>query len=299
MSSPPLQCRIDSVSACCSLPITVDVLRLDLLHPVVSGNKWFKLKGHMAAAKAQGKTSLLTFGGAYSNHLVATAAAAQLNGLKSIGIVRGEEPKTLSPTLLTAKEFGMNLHFVSREKYRDKNIPTEVYEGMDVSSVYPIPEGGYGALGMAGARDILLQNDTASYTHVLTAVGTGTTLAGLTAASLSHQNIIGIPVLKNAPSLRQEIETLLPEDRREAFALIQGYHFGGYAKHPTDLLTFMNGFYAQTGIPTDFVYTGKAVYAAFDLIGHAYIPAGSRLLIVHTGGLQGNASLKKGTLSFA
>ena len=298
MSSPSAKCRIDSLSSLYSFPQTVDVLRLDLLHPVVSGNKWFKLKEHIKAAKAEGKTTVLTFGGAYSNHIVATAAATQLTGMKSIGIIRGEELKQPSHTLLAAKDYGMQLYFVSRETYRDKNIPPQVFAAHDANSIYTVPEGGYSALGAEGASDILLQSETLSYTHILAAVGTGTTLAGLVKASQPQQKIIGIPVLKNAFSLRQEIENLLPEEKHGAFELLRDYHFGGYAKHTADLLNFMNDFYQQTKIRTDFVYTGKVFFAAFDLLKKAYFPPDGKLLLVHTGGLQGNASLKKGTLIF-
>lgn len=296
MSFLPQPVRIDPVASRLSLPLTVDVLRLDLLHPVVSGNKWFKLKGHIGAAKD--KTTLLTFGGAYSNHLVATAAAASMNGLKSIGIVRGEAPQTLSHTLLAAKEYGMDLRFVSREDYRNKKIPGAVYENNDADKIHLINEGGYGPLGMQGAMDILLENDTSSYTHVIAAVGTGTTLAGLVSASLPHQKVIGIPVLKKAYSLQDEIQNLLPQAKHKGFELFWDYHFGGYAKYNDALFRFMNNFYKQTAIPTDFVYTGKAFFATLDLIGNKHFSPGSKILLVHTGGLQGNASLKKGELIF-
>lgn len=298
MSFPSLQCRIEPALFLHSSSVAVDVLRLDLLHPVVSGNKWFKLKEYVKEAKATGKTTLLTFGGAYSNHIVATAAVAQSEGFKSIGIIRGEEPKTWSQTLLAAKQYGMNLHFVSRKEYKLKEIPTGIYSNTAATDFYGIPEGGYGEKGVQGAREILLRNKTNSYTHILSAVGTGTTLAGLVSAAEPQQKVIGIPVLKNAFSLQQEIEALLPADKREAFTLVFDYHFGGYAKHLPQLLQFMNEFYSQTKIPTDFVYTGKAFFAAFDLLAKNVFPPGSKLLLIHTGGLQGNLSLKKSTLIF-
>lgn len=293
-----LQCRIDKISPAPSLPLTADVLRLDLLHPVVSGNKAYKLKEYIAAAKAGGKSTLLTFGGAYSNHVVATAAAAGMNGVKSIGIVRGDPPKNLSHTLLAAKGYGMELHFITREEYRRKAIPASVYESNDAGNIYIIPEGGYGHPGMKGAMDILAQNNTSSYTHILTAAGTGTTLAGLVAAAAPHQKVTGVPVLKNAASLQREIENLLPAEKHTGFELLTDYHFGGYAKYTHELLAFMNEFYRQTSIPTDFVYTGKAFFAVVDLAKKGHFPSGSKLLVVHTGGLQGNASLKKGALMF-
>lgn len=298
MNSPLLPCPIQPVSAALSLPFPVDVLRLDLLHSVVSGNKWFKLKWYLAEAKTLGKTSLLTFGGAFSNHIVATAAAAQQQGLTSIGIIRGEEPQTLSHTLLAARQYGMQLYFVARESYREKLIPSVVFDQHKASEIYTIPEGGYGRLGAQGAEEILPLHETAAYTHILGAVGTGTTLAGLVSAALPHQKIIGIPVLKNAFSLQTEIEALLPSQKKSVFDLQWNYHFDGYAKHTAELISFMNSFYTATGIPTDFVYTGKAFFAAMDLIQKNHFSPDSRLLLVHTGGLQGNASLGKGTLIF-
>jgi 1-aminocyclopropane-1-carboxylate deaminase len=292
--SPP---RIESLSSLYSQSVNVDVLRLDVVHPIVSGNKWFKLKAYINAAKAEGKKTLLTFGGAYSNHIIATAAAAQMHGLKSIGVIRGEEAKNSSPTLLAARSYGMELHFVSRESYREKIIPSNAFQ-QNETELCIIPEGGYGALGMQGAKDILSPSATQFYSHILVAVGTGTTLAGLLAGSLPHQKVIGVPVLKNAFSLQQEIEKLLPKEKHAAFELIPEYYFNGYAKHTPDLLKFMNGFYETTNIPTDFVYTGKAFFAAFDLLQKGYFGPGSKILLVHTGGLQGNGSLKKGALIF-
>ena len=290
-------CRIDHLSSHYDFRATVDVLRLDLVHPVVSGNKWFKLKEYMAEAK-QLKKVLLTFGGAFSNHIVATAAAAQHVGLQSVGVIRGEEAVLLSHTLQQAKDYGMNLFFSTREAYRDKRIPAAVLERFPLEELYIIPEGGYGEKGVEGAKGILLANETSAYTHLLTAVGTGTTLAGLTAAAREEQSVVGISVLKNAFSLNDEILSLLPAERKNKFQLIHDYHFGGYARNPVDLLRFMNHFYQQTGIPTDFIYTAKAFFAAIDLLRQGYFPEGSRLLLIHTGGLQGNLSLKKGTLIF-
>lgn len=288
-------CRTDHLFPAYQLP--VDVLRLDLLHPTISGNKWFKLKEYLRHAKAEEKTTLLTFGGAFSNHIVATAASAQMQGLKSIGIIRGEEPKVLSHTLIAAKSYGMQLFFISREAYKHKAIP-EVYRQFNRTEIYEIPEGGYGNLGMAGAKDILGQFEASSYTHIVSAVGTGTTLAGLIDAAHSHQKIIGIPVLKNIFSLQQEIEDLLPVEKGPSFELIFDYHFGGYAKQTTGLLAFMNELYQKSGIPTDFVYTGKVFYAVIDLFKKGYFSDQDQVLLVHTGGLQGNLSLPKGTLIF-
>lgn len=296
MSSFPLSCPVESLPGYENVA-AVDVLRLDKLHPLVSGNKWFKLKEYLALARTRRQT-VLTFGGAFSNHIVATAAAAQLSGLACIGIIRGEETAQLSHTLLQAKEMGMQLFFISREAYRQKEIPPVIFQHYSPSALCIIPEGGYGAEGVAGARDILQQHPTNSYTHILLAVGTGTTLAGLTLAALPHQQVVGIVVLKNLHGLQKEINFFLPTEKQQQFRLLHDYHFGGYAKKNPQLFDFMNGFYRHTGVPTDFVYTGKAFFAADALLQAGWFPPGSKLLLVHTGGLQGNLSLPKGTLIF-
>ncbi len=290
-------CTIESLPTEIAFGISVHVLRLDSLHPVVSGNKWFKLHHYLTEAIAAQKT-ILTFGGAFSNHIVATASAASNAGLKSIGVIRGEASLTPSPTLIQAKEYGMELFYTSREAYKTKQVPAKVYERYTPEELYVIPEGGYGTNGMEGAKDILLQNDTYNYTHILSAVGTGTTLAGLIAAAGSWQNVIGISVLKNNFSLQQEIDDLLPSDKKGRFILLHDYHVGGYAKRSAELIRFMNDFYSETGIPTDFVYTGKLFFAAVDLLRKNYFEKDAKVLIVHTGGLQGNRSLPKGTLIF-
>jgi 1-aminocyclopropane-1-carboxylate deaminase len=289
-------CRVQPLKSATGLPI--NVLRLDLLHPVVSGNKWFKLKEYLKAAKADNKKTLLTFGGAFSNHVVATAAAAKIEGFSTVGIIRSEEPKEWSPTLLAARSLDMNLFFTSRAAYREKQIPPQVSRQYASSEIFIIPEGGYGLLGKEGAKSILASFDTARYTHILCAVGTGTTLAGLIDAASPKQKVIGIPVLKNAFSLRQEIEDLLPPEKKFCFELVDGYHFGGYAKRTQDLIDFMNRFYSDTQIPLDFVYTAKTFYAVLDLFKKQFFTGNDNVLLIHSGGLQGNLSLPKGTLIF-
>lgn len=292
-----LSCPIDSLPLPKEGGPSIDVLRLDLIHPVISGNKWFKLRLYLEEAKAAGQT-LLTFGGAYSNHLVATAYAAASAGLKSIGVVRGERPPVLSPTLSEAEKNGMKLCFTTREAYREKGVPPALSAELEADTFYIVPEGGYGQKGMEGAKDILLRNRTHGYTHIFAAVGTGTTLAGLAAAAGAGQRVIGIPVLKNNFSLEKEIRDLLPPEKQTAFELLQGYHFGGYARKTPELLRFMNGFYEQTSIPTDFVYTAKSFYALLDQVKKGFFAPADKILIIHTGGLQGNRSLPKGTLIF-
>lgn len=298
MSDPiPFKSTIEPLSPYFNLQTTVDVLRLDQIHPVVSGNKWFKLKKYIEDAK-QGQKKLVTFGGAYSNHLVATAAAAQKEGLQSVGFVRGEVPCTLAHTLRQAQSFGMQLRFTSRDLYRKMRDPEKLRDLNLPGDCLIIPEGGYGSAGAEGAMGILSENETGAYSHLLCAVGTGTTLAGLIMAAKKGQKLIGIPVLKNAHSLRVEINALLPREKHDAFELIEEYHFGGYAKKTAALLSFQNDLYSRTGIPTDFVYTGKAFFAVLDLVRNRYFTEEDKVLLVHTGGLQGNGSLEKGTLIF-
>jgi 1-aminocyclopropane-1-carboxylate deaminase len=290
--------RVDPVHFLQKFHTTVDVLRLDLIHPVVSGNKWFKLKEYLKEAKSLNKKIILTFGGAYSNHIVATAATAKQNGFKSIGIIRGEKPAVFSHTLNDAMRFGMDLFFLSRTDYKNRLIPSQVFEQYSKEEVYIINEGGYGIKGVEGAKTILQLIDSSSYTHILDVVGTGTTIAGLVEASNIYQSVIGISSMKNNFSLERETEKFLSEKNKNRFKLIHDYHFGGYAKYTQKLIDFMNEWYRQTGIPSDFVYTGKLFFAVNDLLEKNYFPNNSKLLLMHSGGLQGNQSLPKGTLIF-
>lgn len=274
--------------------VSVSVLRLDAMHDAISGNKWFKLKEHLAAAQQQNKKIVLTFGGAFSNHLLATAAACRLAGFASIGIVRGEKPKLFSHTLHDVLQHGMQLYFIAREDYKNKIIPQEVLEKHRAEAIYIVPEGGYSALGCAGSMGILKSCDTASFTHIIAAVGTGTMLAGLLRSKAKQQQVVGISVLKNNFSIEAAIEKLAQEKP----LVLHDYHFGGYAKHKPGLLQFMNAFYESTGIATDFVYTGKTFYAAHALMEQGFFPPQSRILLVHSGGLQGNRSLPQGALGY-
>jgi len=270
-------------------PIGLDVLRLDRIHPVISGNKWFKLKGWLQLATASTSRQIVTFGGAWSNHIIAAAYAAKLTGLRATGIIRGEEPARLSDTLQAAAGYGMQLEFISRETYQQKEDPAFLRQ---LSDRYPgsmiIPEGGAGAPGITGSREILDAVDKTRYTHILCAVGTATMYQGLAAAALPEQSVIGIAVLKGFPD----------PPAGQSNRIIPDYHFGGYARQTAALLDFMNEFHQATGIPSDFVYTGKLFYAALDLIRSNLFPAGSRLLVIHSGGLQGNRSLPPDRLHF-
>jgi 1-aminocyclopropane-1-carboxylate deaminase len=283
---------VDTVSLGRHNEISADVLRLDKIDPVISGNKWFKLRYYLEEAKSQLKKGILTFGGAWSNHIIATATACHQNGLQSIGIIRGEEPPQLSPTLLHAKEQGMQLVFISRNAYQNKEIPATIQP----EEYYIINEGGYGIMGARGASTIL-EHCHHNYTHYCCAVGTGTMMAGIINHTKAEQKTIGISVLKNNTRLDEMIQALVVH-KNDDWKLIHDYSFGGYAKHQPALLQFMNEFYSQTGIPSDFVYTGKLFYAICDFVEKKYFSEGSRLLLIHSGGLQGNESLPPGSLMF-
>lgn len=275
--------------------IQAAMLRLDAIHPLVQGNKWFKLKYNLEAA---GNTRIVTFGGAYSNHIVATAAACRLYGLASVGIIRGEKPAMPGHTLQKAAELGMELHYVSRELYAQLKNGGEMLQLMQhlLNNAYVIPEGGHNAEGAKGCEDILKLADTSGFSHILCAVGTGTTLAGLVNAG-TGQHITGISALKGAFSLEQEVESLLKTPSPH-WQVLHDFHEGGYAKHTPGLIAFMNDFYRETGIPTDRVYTGKMALAFRRLAERSFFPAGSRILLIHSGGLQGNESLAPGVLCF-
>jgi len=273
------------------------VLRLDKLHPIVSGNKWFKLSEHLRLAAG---SAILTFGGAWSNHLVATAYAAREAGLKAIGIVRGQRSPALSDTLQEATAYGMQLEFISRQQYAEKEQPQFLQQLTSrFPGVYIIPEGGGGMPGIIGSEMILSKTSAADYTHIICAVGTGTTWLGLLRASHPGQHILGVPVLKGIETLSAVDPTgILTTEQAARAHLLTKYHFGGYARHPQPLLDFMNRFYTTSNIPTDIVYTGKLFYAVYDSIVNHLFPTRSRLLIIHSGGLQGNRSLTAGQLVF-
>jgi 1-aminocyclopropane-1-carboxylate deaminase len=288
----------DDISSLYNKRIKAAVLRLDKIDPVISGNKWFKLRYYLEDAKNKRKKNIITFGGAWSNHILATAAACNKEGLHCTGIIRGEQPVEFSPTLLQAKAWGMELVFVSRSDYRDHFIP----EGMLDPESYVIKEGGYGEPGARGASTIL-QCCQEKYTHYCCAAGTGTMTAGLINALSPAQKLISISVMKNNRELENKISALLTRKNQDPnispqWQVFHDYHFDGYAKYQPGLLQFMNDFYRQSSIPTDFVYTGKLFYAIADLIQKDFFEAGSNILLIHSGGLQGNASLRKGTLIF-
>ncbi len=269
--------------------IELSVLRIDKIHPVISGNKWFKLKYYLKNYAANNYEGIITFGGAWSNHIIATASTCAMLNTKSIGIIRGEKPKKLSATLQFAESFGMQLQFISRENYKQKNTFYLTELKKQFPHFYFIPEGGRGESGEKGAGEILDLVTKIDYTHIACAIGTGTMFSGICKASTPSQKIIGIEVLKGLNSITSPTPNAI---------IYSEFHFGGYAKYTTELINFMNNFYEETKIPTDFVYTGKLFYAIMELIKKDRFPQGSKLLVIHSGGLQGNSSLQKELLKF-
>ncbi|MBX2932342.1 MAG: pyridoxal-phosphate dependent enzyme [Chitinophagaceae bacterium] len=275
--------------------VYADVLRIDTIHPIISGNKWFKLKYYIEDCKQQQRKTIATFGGTYSNHIVATAFACKEAGLNSIGIIRGETIKFLSHTLQDAANYGMKLQYVTRDLFKNKQAIQQHFD----NNIYWINEGGYGIKGMKGAADIVALSATEKYTHIIAACGTGTMLAGLITTAKPHQNIIGISVFKNNHSLETDIKSLLKTVHcSKPFSVNHHYHFGGYAKHPKELIYWMNELYSAEKLPTDIVYTAKLLFAVKDLCNNHYFNKQDKLLIIHSGGLQGNLSLPLHTLSF-
>ena len=280
--------------------VTVTVLRLDKIHPVVSGNKLFKLQYFLEEVLRSKHKTIMTFGGTYSNHLVATAFACRSLGLKSIGIVRGEKPVILSSTLQQCIDHDMQLKFISREVYASKENEDFIRLVREEFGEYIIvPEGGYhplGAKGAAGIMDLLDDND---YSHICMAVGTATTLAGILMAAKKDQVIQAIPVLKGMMDIDERVNFLTGnKSLATPLEILDHYHFGGYAKYTTALTQFMNRCRQQFELPLDFVYTAKMFYGVMDCIKNNHYPRGSKILCLHTGGLQGNISLPPGTLLY-
>jgi 1-aminocyclopropane-1-carboxylate deaminase/D-cysteine desulfhydrase-like pyridoxal-dependent ACC family enzyme len=240
---------------------------------------------------------VLTFGGAYSNHIFATASAANLEGFESIGIIRGEDLDPENPTLAHAKEKGMQLMFTSREDYRKKASEGYLQRLKTIfGDFYLIPEGGTNPLAMKGTAEIL-EETCDEYTHIGTAIGTGGTFAGLAKSIKSHQTLLGFSSLKGE-FIQKEIEQLLEEtgvNQRVNFEIFTSFHFGGYAKWNSELIDFIHRFWEEFGIPLDPIYTGKMAYGFWQLLEKNYFPPHSKLLLIHTGGLQGNAGFTQRT----
>ncbi len=287
----PKQSRIQEIhfSEIEGTGVQLFIKREDELHPIISGNKYRKLAYNIEEAKRQGKTTLLTFGGAYSNHLVATAGAGKEGGFSTIGIVRGNELKdnikaqSENPTLSACLEYGMKFDFVTREEYRKKTENAFIQRLKDkFGDFYLVPEGGTNNWAVKGCEEILTEED-AVYDVICTAVGTGGTISGIINSSKPHQKVIGFPALKGA-FLAKEIEKYTVSDN---WSLNLDYNFGGYAKVSDKLITFINRFKAETDVPLDPVYTGKMLYGLIDMIKQGAFRKGTKILAIHTGGLQG------------
>ena len=267
-------------------PVQLTIKRLDLIHPQISGNKFFKLKYNLLAAQQQGFSQVLTFGGAFSNHIAATAFAAQHFGFQSIGMIRGEElaSQQFNPTLQTAQDLGMQLHFLSRFEYRLRHQAEYLQQ---LQQQYPqafiIPEGGSNALAIQGTQEILSPDDLENYDVICCAVGTGGTLAGIIESSSELQHVLGFSALKG-DFLKHDIQQWTDKSN---WSLTDAYCCGGYAKITPKLLQFMQQFEQQHHIPLEQVYTAKMMMGILDLIQYHHFPAHTRILAIHTGGLQG------------
>ncbi len=278
--------------------IALSVLRLDKIHPVVSGNKLFKLNYFLDEAVSSSHRTVATFGGAWSNHLAATAYACHEARIRCIGLVRGERPASLSNTLLFCLQNKMDLQFISRDLYQTSDTPDFLNKlKVDYGDHTVIPEGGFSIEGAKGAEEITGFFDCKNYTHICCPIGTATTFAGLINGCNDATEITGFPVLKNMTDISQRLKKLNVEQTKK-HVVMNDYHFGGYAKKNNDLITFMNTFYKDNKISLDFVYTAKMMFGVIDLINKDYFLPGSNILCVHTGGLQGNQSLPKGMLNF-
>ena len=291
----------------------VDLLRLDSLHPIVSGNKFYKLRFYIAAAIQNGCSTVVSFGGPYSNHIVALAFTAKEAKLKSIGYIRTNADEPMTPSLAEAKAYGMELVYLGRTDFQSKKA-TILESNNNNPAIYFIDEGGYGTIGAKGAATILSEQDTTHYDCIICAVGTGTMLAGCINAASLNQKIIGIPVLKNEGSIEAEINALLldkndpnndpsndPSNVKKnsiPYTLLHQFHQGGYAKTNPMMIDFMNRLWDTEKIPTDIVYTSKLLFGVEQLIQENYFEKDASILVIHSGGLQGNRSLPAGTLKF-
>lgn len=267
--------------------IELFIKREDQLHSIISGNKLRKLKYNLEEAKRQNKSCLLTFGGTFSNHILAVAGAGNEFGFATIGIIRGEELEhkiSENPTLLRAQDLGMKFHFVTRSQYRNKEEVTFLDSLKNkFGDFYLVPEGGTNSFAIKGCEEILTASDKSFFTHITCAVGTGGTISGIINSSIEKQQIIGFSSLKGA-FLSDVIRNFV---NKTNWNIIEDYHFGGYGKINDELVSFLNLFYNHTSIPLDPVYTGKMVFGVMDLINKGYFLPNSKILMIHTGGLQG------------
>ncbi len=292
--NPPLQQIQDSLFKEKGLELWIK--RDDLIHSEVSGNKWRKLKYNLQEARSKKQDTLLTFGGAYSNHIYATAAAASLFGFKSVGIIRGNEPKVKSDTLQFAASKGMNLIYVDSATYREKENPrtlANLHE--EFGEFYYVPEGGTNLRALQGVEEIIPQLNI-QYDVLCTACGTGGTLAGLVAGLGGNKTVIGFSALKGDDTLTQKVHSLTLDYCKQQFSNFQisfDYHFGGYGRVNDELISFIKDFKNQHDIQLEPVYTGKMLYGIFDMVRNNSFKRGTTIIALHTGGLQGLCGYKE------
>lgn len=269
--------------------LPLKIKRLDLLHPEIQGNKYYKLKYNLEEARLTGHDTLVTFGGAYSNHIHATAIAARHAGMKAIGVIRGEQHIPLNPTLKAVKDLGMHLHYISRKEYRQKRSAKVLDKLKEIfGKFYLLPEGGTNLLAIKGCSEILSAEDKLN-DFIAVPMGTGGTFSGLLASAAPSQTVLGFSSLKG-DFMHEEIQGLLHKFSIQPLCLWEiytQYHFGGYAKFNRELISFITQFKNDTGIPLDPIYTGKMMYGIKDLAERGRFAANSKILVLHTGGLQG------------
>ncbi len=269
--------------------VSLFILREDQNHPLLSGNKLRKMKYNLLKAEQEGHKTLLTLGGAYSNHIHATAAAGNLFGLNTIGIIRGEPTKPLNPTLTFARKQGMVLHYVKRDSYRERyNQDFKAALHRQFGSFYFLPEGGSNELAIPGCREMVEEIEQ-DFDYICTPVGSGGTLAGIISGLKPHQFAIGFVVLKQGEYLKEQIIQLRSsagEKTADNWQLSHDYHFNGFARFNDSLIRFINNFKACHSIQLEPIYSGKMLFGVWDLIKKGYFKPGSRIVAVHTGGLQ-------------
>ncbi len=277
------------------LNVEIYLKREDLIHPHISGNKWHKLKFNLIEAQKLNKKTLLTFGGAYSNHIYAVASAGKQFGFKTIGIIRGEEHLPLNPTLEFSVQQGMHLHYIDRTNYRKRNnkeFQAELAENF--GDVHVIPEGGTNMLALKGASEIT-NNIDIEFDYICCAVGTGGTISGIISSQKGNRKVLGFSVLKNGSFLKTEVRNLVYEYTGENYSnwdINLDYHLGGYAKINYEFVQFVNQFKENIKIDLDYIYTGKMMYGIIDLINKNFFDTNAKIIAVHTGGIQGNIGMQ-------
>ena len=270
------------------------IKRDDLIHPEISGNKWRKLKRNIDEMQSRGKSGILSFGGAYSNHVYALASAGKHLGFKTKCFIRGDAYDPENPTLLFAKQAGMELHFLDRSKYRQKDEAAFLQKiKNDFPDFYIVPEGGSNEFGRKGCEDIVLElnKQISSYDHLFVAAGTGTTAAGILSVLPEQTKLHVVSVLKG-DFLKKEI-LKNQESKEKQLVFHSDYHFGGYAKFDESLIQFIRDCKKKNRIQLDPIYTGKLFFAVQDVLRKQKIEKGSKIVILHSGGLQGNAGFQK------